>query len=81
MAIFPSCSFEVLVPNGFMVAGDRLEGALILEAPEPIARAEKILLTIESIAFASYGKSGVEKVMFQAPLQFDLPKDLPFAAG
>ena len=64
-----------------MVAGDRLEGALILEAPEPIARAEKILLTIESIAFASYGKSGVEKVMFQAPLQFDLPKDLPFAAG
>jgi hypothetical protein len=69
------------VQNGHIVPGERLEGILVVTAPEPIPRADEIDLLFESVAWAQYGKSGVRKVMFQAPLEIDLPKGVPFAAG
>jgi Arrestin (or S-antigen), N-terminal domain len=81
MAIFPKCTFQVLVPNGHIVAGQRLDAVLVVTAPQPIPRAEGIDLLFQSLAWASYGKSAVNKVMFQAPLELELDKRVPFAAG
>ncbi|MEO7109337.1 MAG: hypothetical protein ABI183_02770 [Polyangiaceae bacterium] len=81
MALFPKCSFQVLVPNGRIVAGQRLEAVLVVTAPQPIPRAEGIDLLFQSVAWASYGKSSASKVMFEAPLELELEKGVPFAAG
>jgi hypothetical protein len=81
VTIFPKCSFQVLVQNGRVVSGQRLDGVLVVDAPEPIPRAEEIDLLFQSVAWVSYGKGGATKVMFEAPLEIDLPKGAPFAAG
>jgi hypothetical protein len=70
-----------LVENGRIVAGQRVEGVLVLDAPEEIPRAEEIDMLFESEAWIAEGKYGNSKVMFQAPFEIDLPKGAPFAAG
>jgi|GEM_PF-2530020 len=84
MALFPKCSFEVLVTGGVLRAGTRVEGVLVVTAPEPIPRAESIELVFESVAWAGYGggknRSVDRRVMFRAPLHVDVPAGL-LAAG
>ncbi|MDB5213945.1 MAG: hypothetical protein JWO86_1872 [Myxococcaceae bacterium] len=82
MALFPDCSFQVLLPGGVLMPGTRVDGTLVVEAPEPIPRAEHVDLVFQSVAWAGYasGKSReVERrTMFDAPLHVDLAaKALP----
>lgn len=71
----------MLVQNGRIVSGQRLDGILVVTAPEPIPRAEEIDLLFKSDAWASYGESSISRVMFEAPFELALPKGEPFAAG
>lgn len=76
MSLFPSCSFEVLLPREGIVPGSPTEGVLVLRAPEPIPRAEHILLKLVSYAWAGYGsgknRSVVGRTMFQVPFKVDV---------
>lgn len=85
MALFPKCEFKVLLPNGTVVAGERLEGALVLDVPEPIPRAERVELFFRSVAVAGYGsgenRSVCRREMFVAPLAITLPAGAPLASG
>ncbi len=84
MALFPKASFQVLVNGGVLMPGTRVEGTLVVTAPEPIPRAEHVDLVFTSIAEAGYGSGNgrtVERrVMFKAPFRVDLPAG-PLAAG
>ena len=84
MALFPKCTFEVLVTGGVLRAGTRVEGVLVVTAPEAIPRAESIELVFESVAWAGYGggknRSVDRRVMFRAPLHVDVPAGV-LAAG
>jgi hypothetical protein len=82
MALFPDCSFQVTLPGGVFVPGTRVDGTLVVLAPEPIPRAEHVDLVFRSIAWAGYGggksRSVVRRTMFDAPLHVDLAaKPLP----
>jgi hypothetical protein len=82
MALFPDCSFQVLLPGGVFVPGTRVDGTLVVVAPEPIPRAEHVDLVFRSIAWAGYGsgksRSVDRRTMFDAPLHVDLAaKPLP----
>jgi hypothetical protein len=76
MALFPDCSFEVTVPGGVFVPGTRVDGTLVVVAPEPIPRAAHVDLVFRSIAWAAYGGGQSRMVdrrtMFDAPLHVDL---------
>jgi hypothetical protein len=80
MALFPKCSFEVLVSGGVLRPGTRVEGVLVVTAPSPIPRAESIELVFESVAWAGYGggknRSVDRRVMFRAPLHVEIPSGL-----
>jgi hypothetical protein len=84
MALFPRCSFKVLVSGGRVVAGTRLEGILVVEAPEPIPRAEHIELVFRSSARAGYGSGKNRRVvtrnMWVAPFRVDVHAS-PMPAG
>src|SRR5947209_4471887 len=85
MALFPKASFKIMVPDGLIIPGTRVDGELVVEVPEAIPRAEHVELVFRSIAWAGYGsgknRSVVRREMYQAPLIVDLPKDVPLAAG
>ena len=72
MALFPKCSFEVLVTGGVLMPGTRVDGELVVTAPEPIPRAEHVDLVFRSLAWAGYGSGKSRTVerrqMFCAPL-------------
>jgi len=84
MALFPKCSFEVLVAGGVLMPGTRVDGTLVVTAPEPIPRAEHVELVFSSIAEAGYGsgkqRTVERRVMFNAPFRVDLPGE-PLSAG
>jgi hypothetical protein len=84
MALFPKCSFSVLVPNGVIVPGTRVDGTLVIDAPEPIPRAEHVDLVFRSVAWAGYGagkqRTVYRRTMFEAPLRVDLTQ-APMPAG
>ena len=84
MALFPDCSFQVLVPGGVFVPGTRVNGTLVVVAPEPIPRAERVDLVFRSVAWAGYGsgknRSVDRRTMFDAPLHVDLVAE-PLPAG
>ena len=81
MAIFPECSFEVLLAGGVFVPGERAEGSLEIVAPRSIAHAEYVKLEFRSRAWAGYRSGKHRKIaqrdMFPVPLRIDLPGDLP----
>lgn len=83
MAIIPKCSFEVLLSGGALVPGQRVEGSLVLTAPEPIPRADHVELAFRTAAWAGYGsgknRSVVRRDLFNAPFRVQVPKQL--AAG
>lgn len=80
MALFPDCDFEVLLPRDGVVAGERLEGTVVLLAKEDIRRAERLDLAFISTARAVYGSGQNQSVrratMFHAPLEMTLPGSL-----
>lgn len=84
MALFPDCSFQVLLPGGVLVPGTRVNGTLVVVAPEPIPRAESVDLVFRSIAWAGYGHTNHRtvdrRIMFEAPLHVDLVAQ-PLPAG
>lgn len=85
MALFPKCTFEVLVSGGVLMPGTHVSGSLVVTAPEPIPRAEHVDLAFRSVAEAGYGSGNnrtVERrVMFYAPFRVDLPAGGALAAG
>lgn len=85
MALFPSADFKVLVDDGRVVSGQRLEGVLVLEAKEDIPRAEHVDLVFRSTAWAGYGsgknRSVVRRQMFLSPLKHDLLKGVTLPKG
>lgn len=84
MALFPKCSFQVLVSDGLVVPGKRLDGQLVVIAPEPIPRAERIDLAFRSNAWAGYGSGKnrrvVRRSMWLAPFRVAIQAD-PLPAG
>jgi len=83
VALFPKCTFEVLLPP--LVAGTRVPGTLVVHVPEPIPRAERIHLVFRSKAWAGYGSGKSRTVerrqlLFQ-PFHVDLPEGVPLPAG
>lgn len=84
MALFPDCSFQVLLTGGLVVPGTRVEGVLVVTAPEPIPRAEHIELVFRSTAWAGYGsgknRSVVRRPMWIAPFRIDVRAE-PMPAG
>ncbi len=85
MTFFPRCRFGVLVPDGVVIAGSRLEGVLEMTVPEPISRAERIELVFRSHAWAGYGSGKNRSVrrrdLFVVPLRVELPKGGPLQPG
>lgn len=83
MAVFPDAKFQVLLPHGVLEAGKSVNGELVIDAPEPIPRANHINLTLRTTAWAGYGggksRTVVREELFFAPLHVDLPGHL--AAG
>lgn len=83
MSVFPDAKFHVLLPHGVLEAGTSVHGELVIEAPEPIPRANHINLTLRTTAWAGYGggksRTVVTEELFFAPLHVDLPGHL--AAG
>ncbi len=82
MALFPDCTFEVLLPGGVIVPGTRVDGTLVVVVPAPIPRAEHIDLLFRSEAWAGYGggksRTVARRTMFHAPLHVDIAtKPLP----
>lgn len=77
MSLFPKCSFEILTAGGLLVPGTRVDGTLVVTAPDEIPRAERIDLVFSSIAWAAYGsgngRSIDRRVMFRAPFAVDVP--------
>jgi hypothetical protein len=77
MALFPQCSFEVLVAGGVLMPGTRVSGTLVVTAAEAIPRAEHVDLEFISIAEAGYGsgknRSVERRIMFRSPFRVDLP--------
>ncbi len=84
MALFPRCTFQVLLTGGVITPGERVSGTLVVEAPEPIPRADHVDLKLTSTAWAGYGggnhRSVERRVMFHAPLHVDVLTK-PMAAG
>lgn len=84
MALFPKCSFQLLVSDGRIVPGTRVAAELVLEAAEAIPRAEHVHVDFRSEAWAGYGagknRQVVRRNMFQAPIRVDLPNE-PLGAG
>lgn len=62
-----------------MTAGARLEGVLVVDAKEPIPRAERIDLVFRTSAWAGYGSGKSRRVyrrqVFLAPLRVELTED------
>ena len=85
MALFPKAEFKVLVDDGRVVSGKKLDGVLVLVAPEDIPRAEHVDLIFRSTAWAGYGsgknRGVVRRQMFLAPLKHDLIKGIPLPKG
>ena len=93
MALFPKCSFEVLVSDGVFVPGTRVEGTLVLTAEAPIPRVDHVELAFHTRAWAVYGsgknRSVVRRAVFDAPFRVALPNEalaagkhrFPFAAA
>ena len=82
MALFPDCSFQVLLPGGVFMPGTRVNGTLVVLAPEPVPRAEHVDLLFRTIAWAAYGsgqsRTVERRTVFDAPLHVDLvAKPLP----
>ena len=82
MAIFPKCTFEVLLAGGGVVPGQRAEGTLVLHAPSAIPRADHIQFDFVSAAHAYYGsgnnRRNVQREIFRGAFRIDLPKgELP----
>ena len=80
MALFPKCSFEVLLGGGAFVPGNRVEGALLLTAPEPIPRVDHIQLAFQTRVWAGYGSDNNRRVirntLFDARFRVELPNAL-----
>jgi len=80
VSILPKCTFEVLLTGGTLVPGQRVEGSLVLTAPEPIDRTQHVELTFRTSAWAGYGGGKNRRVLrrdlFNSPLRVDLPKQL-----
>ena len=80
MSLFPACSFEIEVPRGIIVPGERMDALLVLDVPHDIPRAENIDVLVQTLAWAGYGEKrkiaprSFEAIMFQAPLHLKLPK-------
>lgn len=85
MSLFPKCKFNVRLPNAGIRAGERLQGELIIDVPEPIPRAEHLDLVLRTIAIAGYGsgknRSVVSREMLTLPMHVDFPKDTVLPAG
>src|SRR4051794_40669443 len=77
MSLLPKCSFEVLLEGGVFVPGSRVEGTLVLTAPEPIVRAEHVHLVFTTSAWAGYSsgksRSVLRRSVFVAPFRIALP--------
>ncbi len=78
MALFPKASFQLLVTGGVLMPGTRVDGTLVVTAPEPIPRAEHVDLVFTSTAEAGYGsgksRTIERRVMFKSPFRVDLPE-------
>jgi hypothetical protein len=85
MALFPKCNFKVLLPNGVVTAGTRLDGVLELDVPEDIPRADHVHLFFSSKAWVGYGggknRTVYRRDLYLAPMIVELPKDVPLARG
>lgn len=84
MALFPKCSFEVLLSGGVFVPGRRVDGTLVLTAEAPIPRVDHVELAFHTRAWAVYGsgknRSVLRRSVFDAPLRVGLPNEV-LAAG
>src|SRR5438093_11155434 len=73
MDIFPTCNFQLTLPGGVLLAGERNTGTVDLFLPEPITRAERLDFLFESLAVAGYGsgktRSVYRRAMFAQPLE------------
>jgi hypothetical protein len=80
MALFPKCSFQVLLSGGVFVPGSRVDGTLVVTAQEPIPRADHIELAFRTNAWAGYGSGKnrrvVRRTVFNAPFRVDVPNEL-----
>jgi len=84
LALFPNCSFRVLLPNGVVTPGERLEGTLVLHAPKGIPNARRIELCFRTTAKAKYSRqypSFPDHEMFVDRSSLALPAREPFAQG
>jgi hypothetical protein len=81
VSLIPKCSFEVLLSGGALVPGQRVEGSLVLTAPEPIPRTDHVELAFRTYAWAGYGsgksRSVLRRDLFNAPFRVEVPKELP----
>jgi hypothetical protein len=83
MALFPECTFEVLLSGGVFVPGERARGTLKVTAKETIPRTDHLELEFRTRAWAGYGsgksRAMVRRDVLTVPFRVDLPKEL--AAG
>lgn len=81
MAVFPKCSFELVLPGNVLVAGTRADGFVDLVTPEPIAHSKNIDLCFRSdLRVEQYNRSARDTIttesVFVAPLKVDVPGGL-----
>ena len=77
MAIFPKCTFEVLLTGGGVVPGRRAEGTLVLHAASAIPRADHIEFDFVSAVHAYYGggnhRHRAQHEMFRGGFKIPMP--------
>lgn len=78
MSFFPKCTFQYFLDGGpELVPGERNQGRLVLHVPEPIERAERLLMNLRTEAWAGYGSGKNRRVVRQQLLMVPLRVDLP----
>jgi hypothetical protein len=84
MSLFPTAHFRLMLERGQLSAGEATPGTLVISAPEPIPRAERVLLFATTVATAGYGsgknRSVYSRSLASWPLQVALPPG-PLPAG
>lgn len=75
MSIFPTCNFDLRVPDERIIAGVPTTLTLVVEAPSPIPRAERILCAFRSRGWIGLARDSPSlwEVFYEAKLDVELP--------
>ncbi len=83
MSLFPECTLEFSLPGNTLVIGERNEGRIHLDAPEPIPDARHLFLNLRTVAWARYEDEDedegeeVSRELLNVPARMDLPDGIP----